>query len=250
MTNFIITLPASSVSSFSGHNKYTTDEQRHGILIKYNKWYSKILDEKTIEKVVDSQPQNKIVNVINVLCDNDNEKKTMLEEINNQIHKSITVNSDIESKEIINEISNSELREACKNIVYPARGTNKEVTDLKMLEKKTLEPVSRSQEKLYRKKLLNFQLNDKNYSIIIIGRIDGKSEDTLIETKHRMNRLFNCIPIYEKVQVEMYFFLLGITKCKFIENFNGEQNIMYYEHSKHFLDEIKNNLVEYFQKLF
>lgn len=75
----------------------------------------------------------------------------------------------------------------------------------------------RSDETFYRHQLTEM--------VQLIGRIDGRledDEDTIVEIKNRMNRLFNRIPEYEMVQVHVYMFLTGAQKCLFIERYNEQ----------------------------
>ena len=50
------------------------------------------------------------------------------------------------------------------------------------------------------------------------GRVDGISDDNvLVEVKNRQHRLFEKVPLYEKIQVTAYLALTGITECKFVQ---------------------------------
>ena len=55
--------------------------------------------------------------------------------------------------------------------------------------------------------------------INIGGRIDGLTEDNqLIEMKNRQFRIFPQVPIYEKVQLHVYMYLLDKDDCQLIQN--------------------------------
>jgi hypothetical protein len=82
--------------------------------------------------------------------------------------------------------------------------------------------------------------------IKIFGRIDGYSEKNgLIEVKHRRNRLFNKIPVYEKVQCEVYMILLDIDKCTHIERYDGKDVVTEYSSDIKLIQKIKAGLEEY-----
>lgn len=59
----------------------------------------------------------------------------------------------------------------------------------------------------------------EGYGIVIRGRVDGlqKDKDTgetvVVETKSRRNRLFSIIPLYEKVQMEVYMRMVDCQKA-------------------------------------
>lgn len=73
----------------------------------------------------------------------------------------------------------------------------------------------------------------------------------LMEFKHRIKRLFNFIPIYEKLQLEMYLFLLNnVTTCTHVETYNNNQNVTQYVHNANLLEKIKTKLDKYFIDLF
>ena len=56
--------------------------------------------------------------------------------------------------------------------------------------------------------------------IYICGKIDGIEDNQLIEIKNRRNRLFEYIPIYEQIQIEIYLRLTGLQTGKLIQNYN------------------------------
>ena len=73
--------------------------------------------------------------------------------------------------------------------------------------------------------LKQFRENDKcKWSVG--GRVDGTiSNDKIIEVKHRKNRLFERVPIYEILQVYTYMYAMDIYQASVIEMYNGEQKI-------------------------
>ena len=62
-------------------------------------------------------------------------------------------------------------------------------------------------------------LSTPKHQWIIGGRVDGMIEDdTLIEIKNRIYKLFYRLRDYEKIQIYAYLYILGITKAKLVEN--------------------------------
>ncbi len=130
-----------------------------------------------------------------------------------------------------------------KNIYYGL----KEVLYFESKDIKNLSFDIRIDNSLKKKQLFEFEHNNIIYKIIIGGRIDGYvNETTILETKHRRDRLFNFIPEYEMVQMEMYLYILDLKKCIHVENFQELQNITEYVHNDVFLDEIKSQMKQYF----
>lgn len=101
------------------------------------------------------------------------------------------------------------------------RGIVNESKIIKELEKKDKIKITGNNECLYKKKLFNIE----NYEIWLCGKVDGIQNDELIEIKNRKNRLFNMVPIYEKIQFHCYLFLTDMNKGKLVQNWNEEQSI-------------------------
>ena len=92
---------------------------------------------------------------------------------------------------------------------------------LKNMKKKNNTTISENNSKLYKMKLFDIS----SHSIYICGKIDGIENNSLIEIKNRRNRLFEFIPLYEKIQTEIYFRLTNLTQGKLIQNYNDTQSI-------------------------
>lgn len=60
--------------------------------------------------------------------------------------------------------------------------------------------------------------------VTLVGYIDGRKEDRIIEIKNRQNRLFNKVPKYEWVQCQVYMKLTDIPKCTLIEQYGEKSN--------------------------
>lgn len=71
----------------------------------------------------------------------------------------------------------------------------------------------------------NVTRDSKWYSMYIsedvrlVGIIDGRRGDSIVEIKNRQRRLFGKVPTYEYVQCQVYMKLTGVRKCIFIESF-------------------------------
>jgi len=55
----------------------------------------------------------------------------------------------------------------------------------------------------------------------LVGRIDARTDDTVVEFKNRMNKLFQEVRDYERVQVMAYMYLLGYEKAILVEAVDG-----------------------------
>ena len=87
--------------------------------------------------------------------------------------------------------------------------------------------------------------------MVIVGKIDGISSNgkTLVETKQRRNCFFECIPVYEKVQLECYLWLTGIEQAIHVQNYNGEQKHMLYKSDPVLWSQIQSRLEAFVKSL-
>jgi hypothetical protein len=79
---------------------------------------------------------------------------------------------------------------------------------------------------MYTKELVR---TDK-YCIVLKGKVDGISDDTVVEAKNRQNRLFIELRDYERVQLEAYMFLTGYNKSVLTEHYNDTSHQINYLH--------------------
>lgn len=110
------------------------------------------------------------------------------------------------------------------------RGNIKEDSNLDIVEKECNIKIDCRNTQLYKKKLYECETHE----VEIVGKIDGMCGEAIVETKNRRNRLFYKIPEYEKVQMEVYMYLLGKEECLWIECFNGQYNQVRYTHDEKF----------------
>lgn len=117
------------------------------------------------------------------------------------------------------------LQRALNKEINVKRGIRQEKTKTDKLERQTGKAIRHRNSKLYNLEYPRFS---------IVGRVDGirTEEDgskTLIETKVRRKRLFTFIPVYEKIQMEVYMRMIGANRAELNQNFGEEMNIMPYE---------------------
>ena len=110
------------------------------------------------------------------------------------------------------------------------RGNIKESKNIDTLQEKKQIKVKQRNSKMYTKELVR---TDK-YCIILKGKVDGISDDTVVEAKNRQNRLFMELRDYERVQLEAYMFLTGYNKSVLTEHYNDTSNQIHYLHDEGF----------------
>jgi len=130
------------------------------------------------------------------------------------------------------------LEEGMKQDLRMRRGNIKEKSNLNKDQKK-LGTITNRNSRMYTKELYR---NDK-YALIIRGKVDGLSDNKIIETKNRTNRLFKVLRPYEQVQLEAYMFLTEIENAILTEHYNDESHELYYSHDQQFWGECMEKIV-------
>lgn len=124
-------------------------------------------------------------------------------------------------KKVISEINKSKISQAEKKILKDCVesstntqfGTRKEKKVVKKLKEDKLNVLTPGA--FYTRPVIT----TPNNQWIIGGRIDGIVEnETLIEIKNRIYKLFYKLRDYEKIQIYAYLYVLGITKAKLVES--------------------------------
>ena len=116
-----------------------------------------------------------------------------------------------------NDLSESEKKDISKslnNITNTNFGIRNEKDITKIYESMTNSTIIKD-DKYRVKKIIKNDL----FSIRIGGKIDGinKEDNTIIEVKNRVNRLFYTLKNYEKVQIMCYIYLFGEKKGHLVE---------------------------------
>ena len=110
------------------------------------------------------------------------------------------------------------------------RGNIKESKNIDILQEKKQIKVEQRNSKMYTKELMR---TDK-YCIVLKGKVDGITNDTVVEAKNRQNRLFMELRDYERVQLEAYMFLTSYNKSILTEHYNDTSNQINYLHDEVF----------------
>ena len=132
------------------------------------------------------------------------------------------------------------LRGGLEEISNKTRGTVRENTSLSMFEKKEGVKVSERNDKFY-KKTIWF----KKFSLTIGGRVDGIIDNNqIIETKNRKTPRKGDIYMNDKIQLEIYMWLLDKESAVLIELCNDEQTKTTYLKQDGFLDSVFKKVEE------
>lgn len=199
---------ASLVSKYTGYNKYVDSK-------------SEIL------KLINPDP-NKDLNLIQAklisLLSSDNELNL----------KDLNMPTNIESLDQFNNLDNitnlSEIIGADKNDIQSSLncfyGSSNEINVIDLIKEKYGYDVVENNNKCYSMFL------EGDSGTKICGRIDGfiyiNDEKYLVEIKSRKNRIFNMMPIYEKVQILLYTKLCDCNKVIYVQNYGTQLSLEIY----------------------
>lgn len=119
------------------------------------------------------------------------------------------------------------MKEYCKSSIYGVYGTTQEANVIRSYEADIQSKVTK--DNVYKKRrMCMVRSGDGTMCPVYIGgKCDGVSvgndgKKTLLEVKNRVNRLFNCVPEYEKIQVFCYLYIYGIAEATVVERFQGQ----------------------------
>ena len=242
-----IYLNASEIAGLINKNKYNPPKDViYDILCRVKKEKNKsdnnkleVINKTELLELLQFFQQSQLID--NTLCaqyknDIKNNKTNDITEISKAIlnkvsEKSVKTKCTDESKKLQNNIENN-LKKVMKNKnidkvnqyltghINKTRGIVNENKIIEKYEKKNNTKIKDNNSKLYKMKLFDIDI----HSIYICGKIDGIENNSLIEIKNRRNRLFEFIPLYEKIQTEIYFRLTNLTQGKLIQNYNDTQS--------------------------
>jgi len=252
-----INLNASELSKLTGHNRFEDPKKTRDTILSRNglsdvyvpksnveeqllKLDKKDLKEVKKELKLDESASilevEKVIkkNVINVSLDKDLKEDASREKVEAALKSCPTLQKTLEG--------------GIKHDLQMRRGNVKEEQNLNMTQKKDKIVIKARNAKMYNKIL--YESPDGEYRINIRGKVDGITDDCIVETKNRTKRLFKMIPGYEQVQIEAYMFLTGLEKALHIECYDNEQLKIDYPHNPEFWDDCVKKIVDYVSNLF
>jgi hypothetical protein len=123
------------------------------------------------------------------------------------------------------------------------RGNIKENANLNTIQKKIGKAVTHRNSRMYSKELYR---SDK-YVLVVRGKIDGITDEVIIESKNRTRCLFKELRGYEQVQLEAYMFLTGFENALLTEHYNEESCEIPYVHDEEFWSSCIDSIVTFIE---
>ena len=247
-----ITIIASELAIITGHNKYENIQKAIDAVLNRSKIVKKYIPKSKIEESLLSLSDKDLKCIKNELKI---DEKSSLKQVENMIKQQVltkSLNENItedQSKKKADEVLkvmptlNKCLETSVKQDLRMRRGNIKEDSNLNKTQQKRNITIDSRNSKMYEKEL--YCDPNKQFNIIIRGKIDGMNDEYIVETKNRTKRLFNMIPDYEKVQLNAYMFMTGKEKALHIECYNEDQNSVEYDFDKLFWDDCLDKVVNF-----
>lgn len=211
-----IILKASNVAAMVGRHKYKPrSEVFDEIMKKYapDKFTGKTKEDLANEALaVSSEAQEVLKAAVSIKA----EDSTQVQEVFKKARDNINFDSKLNKKQ------KEEVIEHLKSQVYTSHGIRSED---KTSEKVKVDEGARltRDDTFYQLEVCT--LDDIRY--VIMGRVDRIEERPdgsriLVEIKNRTNRLFNFVPEYEFIQIQVYLQMLGLVHARLIEQYNNQ----------------------------
>jgi hypothetical protein len=125
-----------------------------------------------------------------------------------------------------------------RSVVNKRRGTANEAKGVAAYERVARKQVTAKNDRFYKGNVGTAEL-----PCWIGGRVDGLRQDRVVEVKCRRNRLFDLLPVYERVQIHGYMFLTGLHLCDLVQKYDGQVKVDTYEFDPDFWKTVCNRLI-------
>ena len=243
---------ASELSIITRHNKYENIQKAIDGVLNRSGIVKKHIPKSKIEESLLSLTEDQLTSIKQELK---LKADTTIETVETAIKQKVlsrSFNENITEEESKNKAEsvlktmpslNKCLETSIKQDLRMKRGNIKEDKNLNKTEIKKNIVIDSRNAQLYEKEL--YHDSDKNYSIILRGKVDGMNEQYIVETKNRTKRLFNMIPEYEKVQLNAYMFITDKRNALHIECYNEEQNAVECDFDESFWDDCVKKVIDF-----
>ena len=247
-----IYISSSNVAKYTGHNKYESLEKTVNELLSKNGIQDRYVPKSNVEEKLVELSKDQLTAL-------KKELKLSPESCLQQVEASIKANvmagsysatlTEQQSKALIDEKLTDKpilslVSDGIKQDLRMRRGNIKENTNLNTIQKKKNIQINQRNSRMYTKEL--YRCDD--YCIVMRGKVDGQSDDSIIESKNRTRCLFKELREYERVQLECYMYLTGLHKALLTEHYNDTEHCIEYIHHDGFWLDCVDRVVEFMER--
>jgi hypothetical protein len=211
-----VILKASNVAAMVGRHKYKPRSEVFDELVKKyapDKFTGKTKEDKATEALtVSSTAREVLESALNIKAENSTQVQRVFKEARDQINFDPKLNNE----------QKAEVIEHLRTKVYTTHGTRSEDKTSDKVETDEGARLVRD-DSFYRLDVC--KLGEMQY--VIMGRVDRIEErpdgsKVLVEIKNRTNHLFNSVPEYEFIQIQVYLQMLGLVHARLVEQYNNQ----------------------------
>lgn len=171
-------------------------------------------------------------------------------EIAETLNKSVKQDcSAADIKRVIDSVLVKDVEEATASVVREVntrRGTKNESSGIESYERSKRVKLTDKNSKFYKKSIGETNLGTP---VFVGGRVDGLMPDRVVEVKCRRNRIFNTLPLYEKVQTHAYLFLTGRSVVEVVQKYDGMTRADEYSYDAEFWGEVRKGALAFTSEL-
>ena len=233
-----IFLRASDLAKLTGHNRFKDIQETIDQILQSNKICERYVPKSNTEGCLAKLPEAEFKKIKQAL---QLPETSSVQEVEAKVKQTVLKDSysaqisEGQSKTNVEENLKDKtclqvLESSLKQDLQMKRGNIKENQNLNHIQKKRDMSIGSRNSQMFVKELFSTE----TYRVFVRGKVDGVSDDLLIETKNRTKTLFHELRDYERVQLEAYFFLTGLQKALLTEHYNDESNEIEYCHDEDF----------------
>jgi hypothetical protein len=123
-------------------------------------------------------------------------------------------------KSAIDATESDRVRELVRSEAHKDRGNRDEDVALDQVQASIGSPITGRNACLTRRRLHS----DDDVDIVIMGRVDGwrREANEIVEVKNRMRRFFDRVPLYERIQMQVYMWMTDAITCRLVQRLHGQ----------------------------
>lgn len=185
---------------------------------------------ETIEAIASAASRNETVDAA---CETLVGSRDIAEKLNN-----IPAFSTADARRVIDSVKIKDVPELANSVVREVntlRGTKNEDAGIASYERSKRVKLHGKNSTFYKKFIGK---NSFGTSVYVGGRVDGLTDDKVVEVKCRRNHLFNTLPVYEKVQTQAYLFLTGKHTVEVVQKYDARTRSDEYVADPHFWNQV------------
>lgn len=209
-----------------------------------------LIVEKVLDKPVNILDKDKLESITKTLSSGGDLEESCLHIVGSKqiIEKLKALDKDSsvsDVKMVIESVKVKDVEEVRKSVVSSVntkRGVRNESSGISSYESSKKIKLYDTNDKFHKTQIGKTPIGTR---ILIGGRVDGLTDDKVVEIKCRRNRFFYNIPIYEKVQLHAYMKMTGRLASDLTQKYNGDVFTETHDFDNQFWDDICESALKF-----